>query len=171
MMMVYHGSYTAIEMPLAKAGRRNLDFGQGFYLTSLKKQASEWAKVIASRKGRSATPTISVYSLDLEKAKNDGIKIKEFTEYNLEWLDYVVDCRKGTTAWKNFDVIEGGVANDNVIDTVEDYEKGIITAEQALGQLRYKKVNHQICITSQKVIDRYLHFIESFTIKDEEDRR
>ena len=50
----------------------------------------------------------------------------------------------------------GGVANDNVIDTVEDYEKGIITAEQALGQLRYKKVNRQICFISQKAIDGYL---------------
>jgi hypothetical protein len=56
-------------------------------------------------------------------------------------------------------VIEGGVANDNVIDTVEDYENGIITAEQALGQLIYKKVNHQICIRSQIVIDTCLKFI------------
>ena len=43
-------------------------------------------------------------------------------------------------------IVEGGVANDNIIDTIEDFEKGIITAEQALGQLRYKHVNHQICI-------------------------
>lgn len=53
--------------------------------------------------------------------------------------------------------------DDNVIDTVEDYEKGIITAEQALGLLRYKEVNHQICILNQKVIDRYLVFVESVT--------
>ena len=53
------------------------------------------------------------------------------------------------------------VINDNVIDTVEDYEKGIITAEQALGQLKYKKVNHQICIINQFVIERYLRYIQS----------
>jgi hypothetical protein len=68
-----------------------------------------------------------------------------------------------------YDIVEGGVANDNVIDTVEDYEKGIITAEQALGQLRYKNVNHQICILSQQVIDRYLEFVECLTIQAEED--
>ena len=68
-----------------------------------------------------------------------------------------------------FDVVEGGVANDNVIDTVEDYEKGIITAEQALGQLRYKKVNHQICFLSQFVIDKYLKYVESFQLKPEEE--
>ena len=62
---------------------------------------------------------------------------------------------------KQYDIVEGGVANDNVIDTVEDYENGIITAEQALGQLRYKKVNHQLCILNQEIIDRYLTFINS----------
>ena len=61
------------------------------------------------------------------------------------------------------------MANDNVIDTVEDYEKGIITAEQALGQLKYKKVNHQICILSQFIIDHYLHFLESYTLKLEDE--
>ena len=48
-----------------------------------------------------------------------------------------------------------------VIDTVEDNENGIITAEQELGQLIYKKVNHQICIRSPKVIDSCLAFVEA----------
>ena len=86
-----------------------------------------------------------------------------FDSYDLEWLNYVVDCRKGKDISSDYDLVEGGVANDNVIDTVEDYEKGIITAEQALGQLRYKKVNHQICILNQSVIDNYLVFVESLS--------
>ncbi len=57
--------------------------------------------------------------------------------------------------------MEGGVANDNVIDTVEDYENGIITAQQALGQLIYKKVNHQVCILNQEIINKYLSFIKA----------
>lgn len=67
---------------------------------------------------------------------------------------------------KLYDIVEGGVANDNVIDTVEDYENGIITAEQALGQLRYKKVNHQICILNQRIIDNYLTFLQSETVEE-----
>lgn len=63
-----------------------------------------------------------------------------------------------------YDLVEGGVANDNVIDTVEDYENGIITADQALGQLKYKKVNHQICILNQEIIDKHLFFISSETL-------
>jgi hypothetical protein len=84
-----------------------------------------------------------------------------FDAYDMEWLNYVIDCRRGGESQLQYDVIEGGVANDNVIDTVEDYENGIITAEQALGQLVYKKVNHQICIRSQAVIDACLRFTGS----------
>ena len=67
-----------------------------------------------------------------------------------------------------YDMVEGGVANDNVIDTVEDYENGIITAEQALGQLKYKAVNHQICILKQDIVDKYLSFVSSETLNAED---
>lgn len=99
---------------------------------------------------------------------SDGVRLKEFGSYNIEWLEYVVNCRQGKDYSEEYDVVEGGVANDNVIDTVEDYEKGVITAEQALGQLRYKKVNHQLCILSQFVIDKYLHFAEDIHLSLEE---
>lgn len=168
MITLYHGSYTSVEEPLAKAGRRNLDFGHGFYLTKIEEQASSWAKIIASRKGRNVHPVLNAYTFNKSQAEKDGIRFKRFDTYDLEWLDYVIACRKGKDILKDFDIVEGGVANDNVIDTVEDYEKGIITAEQALGQLRYKKVNHQICILNQSVIDKYLKHTGSIVLKGEE---
>ena len=168
-MTLYHGSNVAVPQPLSKVGRYNLDFGKGFYATKLKKQAVDWALVIAGRKGRNAQPVVNYYLFDRERAECDGLRFKIFEEYNLEWLDYVVACRQGNTIWKQYDIIEGGVANDNVIDTIEDYEKGIITAEQALGQLRYKNVNHQICFISQKAIDSYLKFKKSTIISTKEE--
>lgn len=56
-----------------------------------------------------------------------------------------------------------------MIDTVEDYENSIITADQALGQLAYKKVNHQICILNQEIVDKYLKFVSSEELQPEED--
>lgn len=161
MMTIYHGSYTAVPQPLVKVGRKNVDFGQGFYLTRLEEQASAWAEIIASRRGRTVAPVVSIYTFDRELAIAEGVRFLVFETYNLDWLYFVVGCRKGADHSKEYDVVEGGVANDNVIDTVEDYEKGIITAEQALGQLQYKKVNHQICILNQKVVDNYLQFTGS----------
>ena len=158
MITLYHGSYIAVSTPLVGLGRKKVDFGQGFYLTNLHEQAKAWAETIAERKGRNTLPIVSTYTLAYSSIKKDGFRVKVFESYNLEWLEYVIDCRRGGEMQKLYDIVEGGVANDNVIDTVEDYENGIITAEQALGQLRYKKVNHQICILNQEIIDKYLTF-------------
>ena len=169
-LIVYHGGTEKVEFPICKFCRRNLDFGQGFYLTNIKEQAEACAAIIARWKGRNVKPVVSVFRFDEEHARLDGVRYKIFPSYDLDWLDFVVDCRRGKDYSSKYDVIEGGVANDNVIDTVEDYEKGIITAEQALGQLQYKKVNHQLCILSQSVIDHYLQVIESYSpnLEDEE---
>ena len=43
------------------------------------------------------------------------------------------------------------MANDQVIDTVEDYYVGRITAEQALGQLQFARPTHQMCIEEVKI--------------------
>lgn len=164
MITLYHGTYLSIPEPLAKVGRKNLDFGPGFYLTKIESQAKEWALIIASRKGRETKAVLNIYHLDISSAKADNVRIKNFDSYDIEWLNYVVDCRKGKDISSEYDIVEGGVANDNVIDTVEDYEKGVITAEQALGQLRYKKINYQICILNQEVIDKYLSYVECITL-------
>lgn len=168
MMHLFHGSYTAVPSPLVKLGRKKVDFGQGFYLTKLREQATSWAITIAERKGRNAQPTLSVFTLDEKALLNAGYRIKRFEAYDMEWLNYVIDCRKGGELQLQYDVVEGGVANDKVIDTVEDYENGIITADQALGQLKYKEVNHQLCILNQDVVDNFLYFVRAEKVIEEE---
>lgn len=166
MITLYHGSFTEVSSPLVGLGRKKVDFGQGFYLTNLYEQAKSWAVTIAERKGRNAQPIVTTFTLDYDSLKPKGYRFKLFETYNLEWLEYVIDCRRGGIMQDQFDIVEGGVANDNVIDTVEDYENGIITAEQALGQLRYQKINHQICILNQDIIDRYLTFLDSKIVQE-----
>ena len=168
MITLYHGSYIQVEKPLVKLGRKKVDFGQGFYLTKLRQQAASWAKTMAERKGRKVKPILSTYSFDYDSVISDIYRVKVFDRYDLEWLEYVVDCRKGGTKQYSYDIVERGVANDNVIDTVEDYENNIITAEQALGQLKYKAVNHQICILNQEIADKYLSFISSELLERED---
>lgn len=111
---------------------------------------------------------LSLFSLNLDLLKASSYRVKIFESYDMEWLEYVIDCRRGGTMQSQYDVVEGGVANDNVIDTVEDYENGIITAEQALGQLKYKSVNHQICILNQEIVDKYLTFVSSKILEMED---
>lgn len=154
-----------IEYPEISKGRTKVDFGQGCYLTGIKSQAEKWSKVIAIRKGPAFRPIVNMFELNEDLFNQSDFRIKRFEEYNIEWLQYVVDCRRGGNLQKQYDLVEGGVANDNVIDTVEDFENGRITAEQALGQLVYKQVNHQVCIRNQQIIDKYLQFVSSYQIQ------
>lgn len=132
MTTLFHGSYAIVSQPQVAHGRRNLDFGRGFYLTSLRPQAERWAQLVTERKMRNGIPQLNVYHFDDTLANQ--FRWLRFDEYNLQWLDYVVACRAGEDFWQQYDIVEGGVANDNVIDTVEDYTMGIISAEQALDR-------------------------------------
>lgn len=76
MLTLYHGSQMIVQQPSAKAGRKNLDFGPGFYLTKIKKQAEDWAIVMAGRKGRNAEAVLNTYQFDMERAKVDGLRVQ-----------------------------------------------------------------------------------------------
>ena len=78
----------------------------------------------------------------------------------MAWLDFVVASRNGMKPWAQYDVVEGGVANDRVIDTVELYTIGILDKSSALGRLSEHQPNHQICILSQAILDKYLKFVK-----------
>lgn len=154
-MLVYHGSIVPVREPIVKVGRENLDFGQGFYVTDIKEQAVRWA----SRMGRQLQEKslLNIYELDIEQIEKEYHFFK-FPDYNKEWLDFIVKSRKGERPWAAYDLIEGGVANDRVIDTVEAYINGMMTVEMALGQLAQHRPNNQFCLLNQQLVDRYLHF-------------
>jgi hypothetical protein len=162
MIRVYHGSNVAVETPLTGIGRKAVDFGEGFYVTALQSQAEVWARNKA-RYHMQPEGTVSLYDFDLDAAKAE-YRFHKFEQYDREWLHFIVSCRRGGEEWRQWDIIEGGVANDRVIDTVENYMAGLIPEEIALGLLSQHQPNHQICITRQEVVDRYMHFVESIQV-------
>jgi hypothetical protein len=110
------------------------------------------------RKGEEAF--LNVYELDEDLTNFSRIV---FDAYDSKWLDYITTCRKGLPH-PQYDIIEGGIADDQVFDTIDLYFSGIYTFEQALDQLRFKRPNHQVCITNQVVLEKHLHFIESIKL-------
>ena len=62
---------------------------------------------------------------------------------NREWLNFVVDNRKGQYSGKLFDVVIGPVANDKTILTINDYISGAISEETALILLEPSKLTDQ----------------------------
>lgn len=104
-------------------------------------------------------PVISVYEFDQEAAIK-GCAYLKFESYDESWLDFVVDSRNGMKPWAEYDIVEGGVANDRVIDTVELYTIGILDKASALGRLSEHQPNHQICILNQDILDKYLKLVD-----------
>ena len=163
-MKLYHGSTFIVDKPLVSYGRENLDFGKGFYTTSMQDQAEKWVQRFISlgKKG-----IINIYNFD----DTDILKkyrYKKFPEYNEEWLDFVLACRNGSKEYLNYDIIEGGIANDKVFNTVELFFTGLIDKSTALQHLKFEKPNNQICFINQEVIDKHLHFESSYEAKGEQ---
>lgn len=96
-----------------------------------------------------------LHTFSLEYVAEDVIELMK-----KKGFDFVCSCRKGNECFRQFDIIEGGVANDKVFQTVDLYMAGVYNKEQALQRLVYEMPNNQICFTTQEAIDRCLSFVE-----------
>lgn len=155
--ILYHGSSTIVDSPICAFGRDNLDFGKGFYLTEHKKQAEVWACRF-TESSNSRQSILNIYQFAREDYINNG-SVKIFQAYDYEWLDFIVASRSGKQPWLQYDLIEGGVANDRVIDIVNLYMSGLMDVDVALQRLSLHRPNNQICLLNQSLMDKYLKFI------------
>lgn len=158
MLTVFHGATEIVDAPVCAFGRPRLDFGQGFYVTDIREQAVRWAQTMAERRG--LKPVLNIYHLNRSEILATA-KCRIFTAYDSDWLDFIVANRQGRNASVGYDYVEGGIANDRVIDTVNLYIQGLIDSATALQQLAYYKPNNQICLLNQSLTDKYLQFYGS----------
>lgn len=160
MLTVYHGSVYRVVRPLVGGGRVNLDFGPGFYVTDIREQAENWANVVW-RRNTSLSPLLNVYELDVERVEREGYRTLRFEAYDEAWLDFIASNRKGGGAWRDYDLVEGGVANDRVFDAIEAYLDGLASKETALVLLAYQHPNNQLCLLRQRLIDDCLRYVRT----------
>ena len=153
-MILYHGSLEEIKNPDISFSRSNTDFGKGFYTTTIKAQAISWTGRFKRIHGHG---TISIYEF-AEAELRENISVLEFSTYSIEWLEYITKCRLGESS-NFYDLVIGGVANDDVFNTLTLYFRGLIQNEEAIRRLRYEKPNIQYCFKNQKIINQYLRFI------------
>jgi hypothetical protein len=162
--LIYHGSTTEVRFPDINYGRVKLDFGKGFYATTMQAQAEKWAR--RKSKMTASNPVVSVYEFS-----PIDLNILYFDGYTEEWLDFVVKNRSEAFITHSYDGIYGNIANDDVATVVNDYvrllRKGRISETGKLfylEQLQYSEPNNQYCITSKKGIDA-IGFIDSYIME------
>ena len=159
-MKLYHGSSVIVSEPRIGFSRANLDFGQGFYATSIRSQAERWARRKAFMDG-SDTAIVSEFEL----RDTCSLKTLKFKEADGRWVDFVCQCRRGGTQYKSYDLIIGGVADDKVYEAVNMYFKGLWDMETTLNALRFYEVNDQYCFVTQQAIDQALTFVTSYEVR------
>lgn len=138
MVTLHHGSYTLIDkidLSLSKAGK---DFGRGFYLNPDYEQALLWAasRVKILEKGK---PSVTSFEFDLERAIKEGVDIRIFEDYSVEWAEFVVANRRNTSNMPvhSHQIVIGPIADDSVGREIQLYMQGYMTIEQLVERIRY----------------------------------
>ena len=158
-MIVYHGSTEMIKVPDIEHSKKYFDFGKGFYVTTYQEQAKKWAVRKSMRQGKTAI--VNVYNMENNWEK---YRVLSFEKENEKWLEFVCACRKGEDLNRDYDIIIGNVADDDVFKTVDMYFRGLWGKKKVLEELRYYKMNNQICIVNQDTLNRALTFCEAYEV-------
>ncbi len=142
-MLLFHGTNIRFETPKIITPNRALDFGAGFYTTSDKKQASDWANVVVKR-ANIGKALLNVY--ELKEDYRQKLNVRVFETANKEWLDFVCEHRLETYKGDNYDLIIGAVANDKTMPVLQGYmnaKNKDLYAPVALSEIRADKLTDQ----------------------------
>lgn len=164
LITLYHGSEQIVEVPAFGAGKKNNDFGLGFYCTESEDLAKEWA-VSSLRNGFS-----NRYTLDAEHLNILNLNSPEYTILN--WIAVLVEHRlfavKTPLARRAkrylldnfsvnvnaFDLIIGYRADDSYFDYAESFLNNGISVEQLANAMRLGKLGEQIVIKTRFAFSR-----------------
>lgn len=154
-MILYHGSNVTVNEPKLIKQNRFLDFGFGFYTTTNKEQAINYAKKVTEKR-KTGTPILNIYEIDEDTIFSE-FKVLKFDSPDEKWLDFVAANRQGNYLGEQYDLIYGPVANDDVYRTFALYISGILTKEQTLETLKIRKLYNQLAFAAEKPLE-YLRF-------------
>lgn len=153
-MILYHGSNQIIEQIELSKGRKGKDFGQGFYLSDSFEQAKLMAENTVARM-ECGESCITKFEFDDNLLHSPvDVKVKLFTEYNIEWARFIIANRnnRSTSAIHNYDIVYGPIADDRVGLQLQRYRQQYISLEQLVEELKYKRPTFQYFFGTEKAI-------------------
>lgn len=151
-MILYHGTNMDFEAIDITRSNPYKDFGKGFYLTDIRKQAEELAKKRSRIFGGKAQ--VLTYEFGKNNFTNSTLNILTFERPTKEWADFIYQNRNRNISFKhNYDIVIGPIADDGVAYLLSRYEEGSFTLEQLAKELKYKKLNKQFYFGTQRAID------------------
>ena len=177
LITIYHGSENIIDHPIFGGGKKNNDFGVGFYCTESKELAKEWA-VSSLHDG-----FCNRYILDTEYLNILNLQSPNFTILN--WIAILVEHRlfsiKTPVARRAkqyliehfsinvdaYDLIIGYRADDSYFDYAESFVNNGISVDQLARAMRLGKLGEQIVLKSKFAFNN-LRFEGAEDVKSEQ---
>lgn len=176
-LTLFHGSEKIIETPTFGEGKKNNDFGLGFYCTESEELAKEWA-VSSLRDGFA-----NRYILDAEYLNILNLNSPDYTILN--WIAVLVEhrlfsiktpvaCRAKKYLIDNFginvnayDLITGYRADDSYFDYAESFLNNAISVEQLAKAMRLGKLREQVVLKSKFAFSKIQY--EGFNVAEKEE--
>lgn len=167
LITLYHGSAKIVEQPVFGEGRKNNDFGRGFYCTASEELAKEWA--VSSLHDGFANQ----YTLDTEYLNILNLNSPDYTILN--WIAVLVEHRlfsiKTPVAGRAkkylienfginvnaFDMIIGYRADDSYFDYAQLFLNNGLTVEQLAYAMQLGKSGEQVVIKSKLAFSNLIY--------------
>ena len=176
LITVYHGSKQIVEVPTFGEGKKNNDFGLGFYCTESNDLAKEWA-VSSLRDGFSNKYTLYTEFLNILNLNSPDYTILNWiavlVEHRLFSIKTPVARRAKQYLIDNFsvnvnayDVITGYRADDSYFDYAEAFINNGITVEQLASAMQLGKLGEQIVLKSKFAFSKIKY--EGFEVAEKE---
>lgn len=158
-MKVYHGSNVKIEIPNAEFGRKNLDFGPGFYVTEMKEQAVRQSFRVSNKV---ELPVLNIYEFDQDEALYLFCeKFKNFDSYFMtaEIAKFIINNRKGGDAHKQYQIIKEPMADGiKIQQIIIDYLEEQWDDKKLVEKMGFGKRTDQISFKSEAL--SCLYFVD-----------
>ena len=169
MMTLYHGSDKIVERPALGKGKAYNDYGQGFYCTTHRELACEWAS-----KNSGIDGFVNEYELDVT-----GLAELDLTQYSiLHWMAMLVRHRTFTLTSEiskeakdylignfsidtsGYDIISGYRADDSYFSFAGDFLNNTISVQHLARAMTLGKLGIQHVLVSEKAFGQ-LEFVRA----------
>ena len=163
-LILYHGSKNIIEKPIYHGGKKENDYGYGFYCTESLELAKEWACSNNSSNG-----FVNKYSLII-----DNLKILDLTEKKYSILNWIAILLRNRTfdltneisiqakdyIIQNFyidicdyDIVIGYRADDSYFSFAKDFINNTISVRQLSKAMSLGNLGKQVVLISEKAFN------------------
>jgi hypothetical protein len=159
-MIVFHGSDHVVEIPVFHGGKKNNDYGHGFYTTESLELAKEWACA------KMSNGFANRYELNV-----DGLSVLNLNAPEYSILNWLAILTRYRSYWQNgsiaeeakdylqqhffidpeeYDIIIGYRADDSYFSFAQDFISGAISLRKLSEAMRLGRLGEQIVLKSEK---------------------